>query len=422
MWWDFFRKLNWMQGCSKTRPIWRWTPCLRSSILLSWTPASMRTERASLRHFWSLGWLIGDRKKLFQHALGATATLWEVFILAREIYDFHTLLRAFFFGYFFILMLKFFKTFQAQQLCWLVEIPFDEQRPCHHEEFCRVNCGVKFEASFRTYERSTLITLQFDQKQLVFPIKYRWVYEQLDQLLRQPLLHHSYQRLSLIGNDRKHYYEHYIVVNQVWSTWTLLLQLLLLSLLYYYFISNNYATLQPLFDILIQVVKEPSQRLCSDPLSPRTAFGQTDIRLICIYIYVYLYVYIYIEYRHDMHMYTSFELYNMRPHVCIHSVKARSLHDLFQWIFVSTVRPTLAWTLWCRLSTTALWTWYTSALSSWPSSCAMPLRATFYWGTSTRRGSETARLDSCSTRLQPPHRHLLLSPSTFLYQSICLSI
>lgn len=37
----------------------------------------------------------------------------EVFILAREIYDFHAILRGFFFGYFFILMMKFFKTFQA---------------------------------------------------------------------------------------------------------------------------------------------------------------------------------------------------------------------------------------------------------------------------------------------------------------------
>lgn len=37
----------------------------------------------------------------------------DVFIVAREIYDFHMILRAFFFGYFFILMLKFFKSFQA---------------------------------------------------------------------------------------------------------------------------------------------------------------------------------------------------------------------------------------------------------------------------------------------------------------------
>jgi len=37
----------------------------------------------------------------------------EVFILAREIYDFHAVLRGFFFGYFFILIMKFFKTFQA---------------------------------------------------------------------------------------------------------------------------------------------------------------------------------------------------------------------------------------------------------------------------------------------------------------------
>lgn len=38
----------------------------------------------------------------------------EVFILAREIYDFHAVLRGFFFGYFFILIMKFFKTFQAE--------------------------------------------------------------------------------------------------------------------------------------------------------------------------------------------------------------------------------------------------------------------------------------------------------------------
>ena len=40
----------------------------------------------------------------------------EVFILAREIYDFHAVLRGFFFGYFFILIMKFFKTFQAIRL------------------------------------------------------------------------------------------------------------------------------------------------------------------------------------------------------------------------------------------------------------------------------------------------------------------
>lgn len=37
----------------------------------------------------------------------------SVFVVAREIYDLHMLLRSFFFGYFFILIFKFFKSFQA---------------------------------------------------------------------------------------------------------------------------------------------------------------------------------------------------------------------------------------------------------------------------------------------------------------------
>ena len=37
----------------------------------------------------------------------------DVFIVAREIYDFHMLIRAFFFGYFLLMILKFFKSFQA---------------------------------------------------------------------------------------------------------------------------------------------------------------------------------------------------------------------------------------------------------------------------------------------------------------------
>lgn len=81
-----------------------------------WWPAAKRnhaTPRLDARVLQNQTFLTVDTMSEIIDPMLLNFRINEVFILAREIYDFHAILRGFFFGYFFILMMKFFKTFQA---------------------------------------------------------------------------------------------------------------------------------------------------------------------------------------------------------------------------------------------------------------------------------------------------------------------